>query len=123
MVVFRNMVLAHRCAWWWCLHRPLQYRYRCTRLHGVLFSLEVNSRHTALRTSNFNLHHHHHHVQEGLGLIRVPCIFKMKLVPPSLPWSSFSLQTLQNITVCLCLIREISDFTVVEKKIWESDMW
>ena len=28
---------------------------------------------------------HHHHVQEGLGLIPVPCILKMKLVPPSLP--------------------------------------
>ena len=30
-------------------------------------------------------HHHHYHVQEGLGLIPVPCILKMKLVPPSLP--------------------------------------
>jgi len=28
---------------------------------------------------------YHHHVQEGLGLIPVPCILKMKLVPPSLP--------------------------------------
>ena len=28
--------------------------------------------------------YHHHHVQEGLGLIPVPCILKMKLVPPSL---------------------------------------
>jgi len=28
-------------------------------------------------------HHHHHHVQEGLGLIPVPCILKMKLVPPN----------------------------------------
>ena len=25
------------------------------------------------------IHHHHHHVQEGLGLISVPCILKMKL--------------------------------------------
>jgi len=31
---------------------------------------------------------HYHHVQEGLGLIPVPCILKMKLVPPSLPRSS-----------------------------------
>ena len=31
----------------------------------------------------------HHHVQEGLGLIPVPCILKMKLVPPSLPRSSY----------------------------------
>jgi len=34
-------------------------------------------------------HHRHHHVQEGLGLIPVPCILKMKLVPPSLPRSSY----------------------------------
>ena len=33
---------------------------------------------------------HHHHVQEGLGLIPVPCILKMKLVPPSLPRSSYA---------------------------------
>jgi len=34
-------------------------------------------------------HHHHHHVQEGLGLIPIPCILKMKLVPSSLPRSSY----------------------------------
>jgi len=33
--------------------------------------------------------HHHHHVQEGLGLIPVPCILKMKLVPPFLPRSFY----------------------------------
>ena len=33
--------------------------------------------------------HHHHHVQEELGLIPVPCILKMKLVPPSLPRSPY----------------------------------
>jgi len=33
--------------------------------------------------------YHHYHVQEGLGLIPVPCILKMKLVPPSLPRSSY----------------------------------
>jgi len=32
---------------------------------------------------------YHHHVQEGLGLIPVPCILKMKLVPRSLPRSSY----------------------------------
>ena len=37
----------------------------------------------------YSHHHHHHHVQEGLGLIPVPCILKMKLVPPSLPRSSY----------------------------------
>jgi len=34
-------------------------------------------------------HHHHHHVQEGLDLMPVPCILKIKLVPPSLPRSSY----------------------------------
>jgi len=33
--------------------------------------------------------YHHHHVQEGLGLIPVPCILKMKFVPPSFPRSSY----------------------------------
>jgi len=33
--------------------------------------------------------HHHHHVQEVLGLIPVACVLKMKLVPPSLPRSSY----------------------------------
>jgi len=33
--------------------------------------------------------HHHHHVQEGLGLIPVPCVLKMKFFPPSLPRSSY----------------------------------
>jgi len=40
--------------------------------------------------SNTTHHHNHHHpVQEGLGLIPVPCILKMKLVPPSLPRSPY----------------------------------
>ena len=53
-------------------------------------------------------HHHHHHVQEGLGLIPVPCILKMKLAPPSLPRSSyvsssfwFILQYLFRYPVCV----------------------
>jgi hypothetical protein len=33
--------------------------------------------------------HHHHHIQEGLGLIPVPCTLKMKLVPPSPSRSSY----------------------------------
>ena len=33
--------------------------------------------------------YHHNRVQEGLGLIPVPCILKMKLVPPSLLRSSY----------------------------------
>jgi hypothetical protein len=35
------------------------------------------------------LKNHHRHVQEGLGLITVACILKLKLVPPSLPRSSY----------------------------------
>ena len=37
----------------------------------------------------YSIRSQHHHVQEGLGLIPVPCILKMKLVPPSLPRSSY----------------------------------
>ena len=33
--------------------------------------------------------HHHHRVQEGLGLIPVPCVLKMKFIPPSLPRSPY----------------------------------
>jgi len=36
-----------------------------------------------------NNNNQHHHLQEGLGLIPVPCILKMKLVRPSLPRSSY----------------------------------
>jgi len=34
-------------------------------------------------------HHHHHHVPEGLGMLAYSLILKMKLVPPSLPRSSY----------------------------------
>ena len=34
-------------------------------------------------------HHHHHHVPEGLGMLSCSLILKMKLVPPSLPQSSY----------------------------------
>ena len=33
--------------------------------------------------------HHHHHVPEGLGMLSCSLILKMKLVPPSLPQSSY----------------------------------
>ena len=61
---------------WLCLQQIIFYvtllvKYRC---HFVVSLVH---------------HHHHHHVQEGLGLIPVPCILKMKLVPPSLPRSSY----------------------------------
>ena len=32
---------------------------------------------------------HHHHVLEGLGMLACSLILKMKLVPPSLPRSSY----------------------------------
>ena len=36
------------------------------------------------------VHHHHHHlVPEGLGMLSCSLILKMKLVPPSLPRSSY----------------------------------
>ena len=44
---------------------------------------------TVMKITNHHHHHHHHHVQEGSGLIPVPCILKIKLVPPSLPRSSY----------------------------------
>ena len=34
-------------------------------------------------------HHHHHHVPEGLGMLSCSLILKMKVVPPSLPRSSY----------------------------------
>jgi hypothetical protein len=42
-----------------------------------------------LNAESHHHHHHHHYFQEGLSLIPVPCILKMKLVPPSLPRSSY----------------------------------
>ena len=33
--------------------------------------------------------YHHHHVLEGLGMLACSLILKMKLVPPSLPRSSY----------------------------------
>jgi hypothetical protein len=34
-------------------------------------------------------HHHHHHVHEELGVLSCSLILKVKLVPPSLPRSSY----------------------------------
>ena len=44
---------------------------------------------------------HHHYVQEGLGLIPVLCILKMKLVPPSLPRSCYVSSSFWFILQCL----------------------
>ena len=37
---------------------------------------------------NHHHHQHHHHVPQGLGVLSCSLILIMKLVPPSLPWSS-----------------------------------
>ena len=37
----------------------------------------------------YHHHHHHHHVPEGLGMLACSLVLKMKLVPPSLPRSSY----------------------------------
>jgi len=69
----------------------------------------------AVRTIQYNnllfyllLIHHHHHVQEGLGLIPVPCILKIKLVPPSLPQSSYVSSSFWFILQCLLSILFVS---------------
>ena len=38
---------------------------------------------------NLNKSFHHHHVLEGLGMLACSLILQMKLVPPSLPRSSY----------------------------------
>ena len=62
----------------------------------------------SLKSVEYMNHHHNYHVQEGLGLIPIPFILKMKLVPPSLPQSSyvslffwFILQCLFRYPVCV----------------------
>jgi hypothetical protein len=64
------------------------YQYAITELCG---SISVNIKHKIIikLIADWGRVHHHHHVQEGLGLIPVPCILKMKLVPLSLPRSSY----------------------------------
>jgi hypothetical protein len=46
-------------------------------------------------------HHHHHHVHEGLGMLSCSLILKMKLVPPSLPRSSYVPSSFRSILQCL----------------------
>jgi hypothetical protein len=60
-----------------------------TSCFHILFNKLNNMAGHIHRPSQNCHHHHHHHVQEGLGLISVPCILKMKLVPPSLPRLSY----------------------------------
>jgi len=68
-------------------------------------------------------HHHHHHVQEGLGLIPVPCILKMKLVPPSLPRSSCVSSSFWFISVICQLYKlTLSDQVQVtlQRRVWSA---
>ena len=44
---------------------------------------------------------HHHHVPEGLGMLSCSLILKMKLVPPSLPRSSYVSSSFWFIWQCL----------------------
>jgi len=61
-----------------------------TQMTGIFRPLDNAVRVQKLKhNSNVCNHHHHHHVQEGLGLIPVSFTLKMKLVPPSLPRSSY----------------------------------
>ena len=46
-------------------------------------------------------HHHYHHVPEGLGVVSCSLILKMKLVPPSLPRSSYVSSSSWFILQCL----------------------
>ena len=46
-------------------------------------------------------HHHHHHVPEGLGMLACSLILKMKLVPLSLPPSSYVSSSVWFILQCL----------------------
>jgi hypothetical protein len=42
-------------------------------------------------------HHHHHRVHEGLGMLSCSLLLKMKLVPPSLPRSSYVPSSVRSI--------------------------
>ena len=48
-----------------------------------------------------DIFHHHHHVPEGLGMLSCSLILKMKLVPPSLPRSSYDSSSFWFILQCL----------------------
>ena len=57
---------------------------RIRRTPSMWHSISCTSRQTY-----HHHHHHHHHVPEGLGILACSSILKMKLVPPSLPRSSY----------------------------------
>jgi hypothetical protein len=54
---------------------------------------------------------YHHNVHEGLGVLARSLILKMKLVPPSLPWSFYDSSSMLNILkrdrVCSVTIHNI----------------
>ena len=55
-------------------------------LHLVGFIIRI---YHDVRLPESHHHHHHHHVPEELGMLSCSLILKMKLVPPSLPRSSY----------------------------------
>ena len=55
--------------------------------------------------------HHHHHVPEGLGMLACSLIPKMKLVPPSLPRSSYVSSSVCKLLVTCQFINILAWFT------------
>ena len=68
--------------------KTILYTMHYAYIKGFPYEPSVE-RHVCHTDPSNTYYHHHHHVQEELGLIPVPCILKMKLVPPSLPQSSY----------------------------------
>ena len=66
-----------------------EHKTTVTTASGNRYTVIDRVKFLLLESTNRLDHQHHHHVQEGLGLMPVPCILKMKLVPPSLPRSSY----------------------------------
>jgi hypothetical protein len=55
--------------------------------HGIREYISLTATHH--HHHHHNHHHHHHHVPEGLGILACSLILKIKLVPSSLPRSSY----------------------------------
>jgi hypothetical protein len=81
--------------------RVIQNRIREHKRHTCIRLAHTDKSSVAEHSISQDHHHHHHHVQERLGLIPVPCILKMKLVPPSLSRSSYASSSFWFILQCL----------------------
>jgi hypothetical protein len=60
----------------------------CLQISKNFFRMAIWNLKSKIRSWRL-LYHHHHHVPEGLGMLACSLILKMKLVPPSLPRSSY----------------------------------